>query len=73
MQTNQPAPFAHSRDGLGAGRSFERSVGLDSLDEHPRAKGDKVTAARLAGFERTFVFKSRFVPLFLSRFFARIR
>lgn len=73
MESHQPAVLANRRDGFPAPASSKRPAGLDGLEKHAGSKRDKVAAARLAGFERSYVFESRFVPLFLSRFFARIR
>ena len=72
MESKQPAVRAHGLDDFEADASLHRPV-FDALEKGSNGKGLKLTPARLAGFERSFVFKSRFIPLALSRFLARIR
>ena len=73
MKTHQPAVGAHGHSHFGSGSASHDARLIDGLDEAPQAKRDAVPAACLAGFQRTLVFKRRFVPLCVSRFLARIR
>ena len=73
MKTHQPAVSAHGQSHFAPTSRPDRARRVNKLEEAPHAERDKIPAACLAGFQRTFVFKRRFVPLYVSRLLARIR
>ena len=73
MKAHQSAVDAHGNGSRTADPAPQRVVVIDGLDKRPQAKRGEIPATCLAGFQRTFVFKRRFVPLSVSRFLARFR